>query len=69
MTKRVNDATIAHAAIWRRRWLGNKRGSQKVAVADTAERYGVSEATVRKALRSFKGCPAPSEAFKPFFKK
>jgi hypothetical protein len=69
MTKRVNDATIAHAVTWRRRALGNKRGSEKVAVSDTAERYGVSEATVRKALRSFKGVPAPSEAFKPFLKK
>jgi len=71
MTKRVNDTTLAKAVTEYRQALGNKRGDLKIAVADTAKHYDVSEATVRKAMRSFNGGAPPSEAFNPrdFFKK
>jgi hypothetical protein len=51
-TKRVNDATIAKAAIEYQQALGNKHGDQKKAVKAVAKHYGVSEATVLKAIRS-----------------
>ena len=51
-TKRVNDATIAKAAIEYQQALGNKHGDQKKAVKAVAKHYGVSEATVLKAVRS-----------------
>jgi hypothetical protein len=52
MTKRVNDATIAQAAIEYQQALGNKHGDQKKAVKAVAKLYGVSEATVLKAIGS-----------------
>jgi hypothetical protein len=51
-TKRVNDATIAKAAIEYQQALGNKHGDQKKAVKEVAKQYGLSKATVLKALRS-----------------
>ena len=51
-TKRVNDATIAKVAIEYQQALGNKHGDQKKAVKEVAKHYGVSKATVLKALRS-----------------
>ena len=52
VTKRVNDAAIAKAVLKYRQAAGNKRGSLKHIVAEIAARYGVSEPTVRKAMRS-----------------
>ena len=51
-TKRVNDATIAKVAMEYQQALGNKHGDQKKAVKEVAKQYGVSKATVLKALRS-----------------
>jgi hypothetical protein len=63
MTKRVNDATIARVAIEYRQSLDNKQGSLKAAVSATADRFGVSQPTVRKAMRSFNAGAPPSDAF------
>jgi hypothetical protein len=51
-TRRANDAALAKATIKYQRAPGNKRGSRKDAVAAVADCFGVSQATVRKALRS-----------------
>jgi hypothetical protein len=52
MTKRVNDATIAKATIEYQQALGNKHGDQKKAVKEAHKGFGVSKATVLKAIRS-----------------
>jgi hypothetical protein len=51
-TRRANDAALAKATIKYWRALGGKRGELKKAVANVATGFKVSEATVRKALRS-----------------
>jgi len=52
MTKRVNDVAIAKAVKKITEARGNKHGEQKKAVKQTAELFGVSKATVLKAIRS-----------------
>jgi hypothetical protein len=52
MTKRVNDAAITKAVKKNMESRGNKHGNQKKAVRDVARAFGVSKATVLKAIRS-----------------
>ena len=51
-TKRVNDAAYAETVKLHKQGLGNKHGSLRKAVERVADHYGVSPATVRKALRA-----------------
>jgi hypothetical protein len=51
-TRRANNAALAKAVTYREEVHGNRHGDQKKAVAEVAERYEVSKATVLKALRS-----------------
>jgi hypothetical protein len=53
-TRRANDAALAKFARKYQRALGNKRGTLKEAVGRTADRFKISEATVRQALRNSK---------------
>jgi len=52
-TRRNNDAELAEATMSYEQTLGKKRGSRKAAIGAVADRYGVSEATVRAALQNF----------------
>ena len=52
MTKRVNDAAIAEAVKKNTDTRGNKHGDQKKTVREVANLFGVSMATVLKAIRS-----------------
>jgi hypothetical protein len=52
MTKRVNDAAIAKAVKKNLKERGDKHGDQGKAVKEVAEVFGVSKATVLKAIRS-----------------
>jgi hypothetical protein len=51
-TRRANDAALAKAVAKYQRAVGKKRGSRKDAVGAVADLFDVSDATVRKALRS-----------------
>jgi hypothetical protein len=51
-TKSVNDVAIAEAVEEYRQAFGNKHGSLKKAVKETARKLGISQPTVRKAMRS-----------------
>ena len=51
-TKSVNNAAIAKAVEKYRRAFGNKHGSLKKAVKETARELGISQPVVRKAIRS-----------------
>jgi hypothetical protein len=51
-TRRANDAALVKAVIYRQEVRGNRHGDQKKAIAEVAERYEVSKATVLKALRN-----------------
>jgi hypothetical protein len=51
-TRRANDAALAKATTKYQRALGNKHGDQQKAIKKVAEQFGVSKATVLKALRS-----------------
>jgi len=51
-TRNVNDAAIAKAVKKGVEARGNKHGKQKMAVAEVAKQFGVSKATVLKAIRS-----------------
>ena len=52
LTKSINDIALKWAVAEGWRALGNKHGSQKKVVKKVAEQFGVSMATVRKAIRS-----------------
>src|SRR6516162_10015110 len=52
LTKSINDIALKWEVAEGWRALGNKHGSQKKVVKKVAEQFGVSMATVRKAIRS-----------------
>jgi hypothetical protein len=51
-TKSVNEIALVKAVAAYQRASGNKHGAQKKAVAEVADQFEVSKATVLKALRS-----------------
>lgn len=51
-TRRANDAALVKAITKYERELRNKRGSRKAAIGKVADLFGVSEPTVRAALRN-----------------
>jgi hypothetical protein len=52
LTKEVNDIAIAKQFAEFKQALGGKHGSLKKAIGETADLFKVSEAKVRKAIRS-----------------
>jgi len=52
LTKSINDIALKRAVAEGRRAIGNKHGRLKKVVKKVAEQFGVSMATVRKAIRS-----------------
>ena len=51
-TRRANDAALVKAITKYERESSNKRGSRKAAIGKVADLFGVSEHTVRAALRN-----------------
>jgi hypothetical protein len=51
-TKKANDLAIAESAAECKQALGGKHGSLKKAVGEIADRFEVSDAKVRKVMRS-----------------